>query len=261
MEVVIRPNTADAVHFTARIIAELINDKPACTLGLATGGTMEAVYADLVKMYQAKEVDFSRVTSFNLDEYIGLAPEDKNSYRYYMNHHLFDHVNIDKKRTNLPDGLAKNEDAEGERYEAAINAAGGIDLQLLGIGKDGHIGFNEPTSSFASRTRSKALTPATWRQNSMYFDPPESMPMRAFTMGIGTILDARLTLMLITGKAKADIAVQAIEGPISSMVPASALQLHKKALVVLDAEAAQNLALQEYYNWSFDHDPKWEAYR
>ena len=261
MEIIIRPDTVSAVNFTARLIADLVKSKPACNLGLATGGTMEAVYAELVRMNKANEVDFSQVTSFNLDEYIGLPPEDKNSYRYYMDHRFFNLVNIDKSRTFLPNGLAKDEDAEGARYEAAIRAAGGIDLQLLGIGKDGHIGFNEPVSSFSSRTRSKALTPETWRQNSIYFNPPESMPLRAYTMGIGTILDARMALLLITGKSKADIAVKAIEGPLSSMVPASALQLHKNVVVVLDAEAAANLTQKEYYDWSFTHDPKWENYR
>lgn len=261
MEVIIRPDTADAVKFTAKIIADLVNSKPDCNLGLATGGTMEAVYDELVKLNQAQEVDFSQVTSFNLDEYIGLPPEDKNSYRYYMDNRFFNRVNIDKSRTNLPNGLAQDEDAEGKRYENAINAAGGIDLQLLGIGKDGHIGFNEPVSSFSSRTRSKALTPVTWRQNSIYFNPPESMPLRAFTMGIGTILDARMALMLITGKSKAEIAVKAIEGPLSSMVPASALQLHKNAVIILDADAAEFLTMKDYYDWSFMHDPKWENYR
>ncbi|MCQ2378282.1 MAG: glucosamine-6-phosphate deaminase [Victivallaceae bacterium] len=261
MEVIVRPDTASAVNLTARLIADLVKAKPDCNLGLATGGTMEAVYADLVKMYQAGEVDFSKVTSFNLDEYIGLGPDDPNSYRYYMNHHLFDHVNIDKAKTNLPNGLATDYDAEGERYEKAIRDAGGVDLQLLGIGRDGHIGFNEPLSSFASRTRDKALTPETWRQNSIYFNPPESMPMSAFTMGVGTILDARSVLLLITGKSKADIAVKAIEGPLCSMVTASALQLHKHAVVILDEEAAAKLSMREYYDWVFAHDRKWANYR
>ncbi len=261
MEVIVRPTTAEAVKLTAQLIADLVKAKPNCNLGLATGATMEAVYADLVKMYQAGEVDFSKVTSFNLDEYIGLAPDDPNSYRYYMNYHLFNHINIDKSKTNLPDGLAKDYDAEGERYEKAIKAAGGVDLQLLGIGRDGHIGFNEPLSSFASRTRDKALTPETWKQNSIYFNPPESMPMSAFTMGVGTILDAKQALLLITGKSKAAIAAKAIEGPVSSMVTASALQLHQHAVVILDEEAAANLTMREYYDWVFAHDRKWANYR
>ena len=261
MEVIVQPNAAAAAQFTARLIADAIKAKPQFNLGLATGATMEAVYAELADMNKKKKVDFSKVSSFNLDEYIGLPPEDKNSYRYYMDYHLFDKINIDKKNTHLPDGMTKDEAGEGARYEAAIKAAGGIDLQLLGIGSDGHIGFNEPLSSFASRTRAKSLTPATYRQNSIYFDPPESMPMRAFTMGVGTILDARHIVMLILGAKKAGIAAQAIEGPLSSMVTGSAIQLHPSAVVVLDEGAASKLTMREYYDWVFAHEPKWANYR
>ena len=230
-------------------------------LGLATGATMEAVYADLAAMNKAGEVDFSRVVTFNLDEYIGLPPEDPNSYRYYMNKHLFSKINIDLRNTNLPNGLAEDEIEEGLRYEAAIEDAGGIDLQLLGIGNDGHIGFNEPISSLASRTRAKALTPATYAQNSVYFNPPESMPKRAFTMGVGTILDAGRVVMLITGAKKAAIAAKAIEGPVTSMVTGSALQMHPNAVVILDEAAASQLTQTDYYNWVFANEPEWEPYR
>ncbi len=261
MEVIIRPTTQEAVHLTARLIADAINAKPEFKLGLATGATMEAVYADLAAMNQRKEVDFSLVKTYNLDEYIGLPPEDKNSYRYYMNHHLFSRINIDMRNTNLPDGMAKDEIAEGERYEAAIRDCGGIDLQLLGIGSDGHIGFNEPISSLAGRTRSKALTPATYVQNSIYFNPPESMPRRAFTMGVGTILDAKRIIMLITGAKKAGIAAKAIEGPVTSMVTGSALQLHPHTVVILDEAAAAALTQKDYYNWVFANEPEWARYR
>ncbi|MDR0931933.1 MAG: glucosamine-6-phosphate deaminase [Victivallales bacterium] len=261
MEVIIRPTTKEAVNLTAKLIAEAINQKPFFKLGLATGATMEAVYADLVAMNQAKEVDFSLVHTFNLDEYIGLDPEDPNSYRYYMNKHLFSKINIDMRNTNLPNGLAEDEIAEGLRYESAIAAAGGIDLQLLGIGNDGHIGFNEPISSLAGRTRSKALTPATYAQNSVYFTPPESMPKRAFTMGVGTILGAERIVMLITGAKKAEIAAKAIEGPVTSMVTGSALQMHPRTVVVLDEAAAANLTQKDYYNWVFANEPEWKPYR
>lgn len=261
MEVIIRPTTEEAVRLTARLIAAAINKKPFFKLGLATGATMESVYAELAVMNKAKKVDFSRVITFNLDEYIGLPPEDKNSYRYYMNHHLFSRINIDPANTNLPDGMAADEIAEGARYEKAIRDAGGIDLQLLGIGNDGHIGFNEPISSLGSRTRSKALTPATYVQNSVYFNPPELMPKRAFTMGVGTILDAARVVMLITGKKKAAIAARAIEGPVTSMVTGSALQLHPNTVVILDEAAASELTQTEYYNWVFANEPEWEPYR
>ena len=261
MEVIVQPNAAAAAQFTARLIADAIEAKPQFNLGLATGATMEAVYAELAAMNARKKVDFSQVRTFNLDEYIGLPAEDKNSYRYYMNYHLFDKINIDKKNTHLPDGMTRDEADEGARYEAAIKAAGGIDLQLLGIGSDGHIGFNEPLSSFASRTRAKSLTPATYRQNSIYFDPPESMPMRAFTMGVGTILDARRIVMLILGAKKAEIAAKAIEGPLTSMVTGSAIQLHPSVVVVLDEGAASQLTMREYYDWVFANEPKWKNYR
>ena len=261
MEVIVQPNAASAAQFTARLIADAIEAKPQFNLGLATGATMEAVYAELADMNKKKKVDFSKVSTFNLDEYIGLPPEDKNSYRYYMNFHLFDKINIDKRNTNLPDGMAADEVAEGARYEAAMKRAGGIDLQLLGIGSDGHIGFNEPLSSFASRTRAKALTPATYRQNSVYFDPPETMPMRAFTMGVGTILDAKRIVMLITGAKKAGIAAKAIEGPLSSMVTGSAVQMHPATVVILDVGAASQLTMREYYDWVFANEPKWKNYR
>ena len=261
MEVIVRPDAAAAARFTARLIADAIKAKPEFNLGLATGATMEPVYAELAAMNARKEVDFSRVSTFNLDEYIGLPPEDKNSYRYYMDFHLFDKINIDMNNTHLPDGMAADEVAEGARYEAAIKRAGGVDLQLLGIGSDGHIGFNEPLSSFASRTRAKSLTPATYRQNSVYFDPPETMPMRAFTMGVGTILDAKRIVMLITGEKKAGIAAKAIEGPLTSMVTGSAVQLHPSAVVVLDEGAASQLTMREYYDWVFANEPKWKSYR
>ena len=261
MEVIIQPTEQAAVKLTARIMADQLRARPDMVFGLATGATMEAVYAELARMCREEALDFSNAKSFNLDEYIGLPAEDKNSYRYYMDHHLFNNINIKKANTHLPNGMTDDIPGEGPRYEAAIKAAGGIDLQLLGIGQDGHIGFNEPLSSLASRTRDKSLTPVTYRQNSIYFDPPESMPRRAFTMGVGTILDARRIVMLVTGKRKADIIAKAIEGPITSMVSATAIQLHPHVVVILDEAAAANLKEQEYYRWSFANEPCWEPYR
>ena len=261
MDVIIRPTKEAAVKLTAQLLADQVRNNPKSVLGLATGGTQVAVYAELVKLYQAGKVDFSQASSFNLDEYVGLSGDNENSYRYYMNDNLFSKVNIPLERTNLPDGLAADENAECARYEAAIAQAGGIDLQLLGIGEDGHIAFNEPITSLVSRTHTQALTPATLKQNSIYFDPPETMPRRAYTMGVGTIMDARKVVMLITGKAKAAIAAKAIEGPISSMVTASALQMHPDAIVILDAEAAAELTLKDYYDWSFTNEPKWKDYQ
>lgn len=261
MEVIIRPTTASAVKLTATILANALRAKPNAVLGLATGRTMEAVYAELAQMYRNEYLDFSLARTFNLDEYIGLGPENKNSYRYYMNYQLFNNINIDKRNTHLPNGLADDIETEGERYEQAIREAGGIDIQLLGIGRDGHIGFNEPLSSLASRTRAKSLTPETYAQNSPLFERPEDMPKRALTMGVGTILDSRNILMLVTGREKAEILAAAVEGPVTSMISASALQLHPHAVVVVDEEAGSALKGREYYDWIFQNEPKWTSYR
>lgn len=212
-------------------------------------------------MHRQEYLDFSLARTFNLDEYIGLGPDNCNSHRYYMNYHLFNNVNIDKRNTFFPDGLAVDQEAEGLRYDMAIKETGGIDVQLLGLGRDGHIGFNEPLSSLASRTRPKALTPETIEQNSSLFEHPEDMPRRAYTMGVGTILEARNILMLVTGQAKAEILAKAVEGPVTSMITASALQLHPRAVVVTDEEAASALKGRKYYDWVFQNEPKWAAYR
>ena len=261
MDVIICKTSADAEKLAARMIADAINAKPEFKLGLATGATMENVYAELSKLNKEGKVDFSQVRSWNLDEYAGLAPEHDQSYRYYMNKHLFNNVNIDIRNTHLPDGLAEDVEAEGPRYEAEIDGAGGIDIQLLGIGRDGHIGFNEPLSSLSSRTRAKSLTPETYEQNAPLFDKPEDMPMRAFTMGVGTILDARRLILLATGAEKADILAQAVEGPVTSMISSTALQLHPNAIVIVDEEAGAKLTGRKYYDWIFAHEPKWAAYQ
>ena len=191
MEVIIRPTTEDAVELTAKIMADALAAKPDMTFGLATGRTMEALYAKLAQMHKEDGLDFSLAKSFNLDEYAGMAPEDVNSYRYYMNHHLFNNINIDIRNTHLPVGNAPDLAAECQKYEDDIVACGGLDLQLLGIGRSGHIGFNEPLSPFRSRTRAVGLTPTTYEQNSPLFENPEDMPKRALTMGVGTVLDAK----------------------------------------------------------------------
>lgn len=261
MEVIIRPSAEEAAELTAQIIKNAVTAKPNIVLGLATGGTMENVYDKLVREYEENELDFSLVRTFNLDEYIGLPPEDENSYRFYMNKHLFKRINIDLRNTHLPNGMAEDYSAESEKYEQLIKENGGIDLQLLGIGRSGHIGFNEPLSALSSRTREKALTPITIEQNSIYFDPPESMPKRAFTMGIGTILDARKIVLLATGEAKAEVIAKAVEGPVTSMISASALQLHPKTTVIVDEAAARNLTEKDYYKWIFENEPEWQEYR
>lgn len=261
MQVIIRPDAGSACELTARLIQDEIRLDPHLVLGLATGRTMERLYDRLVEMFEAGELSLAGCTSFNLDEYIGLPTDSEHSYRSYMNRFLFDRTDIDLSRTNLPDGMAEDTVAEALRYEEGIELAGGIDLQLLGIGRSGHIGFNEPLSALQSRTRDKALTQETVDQNAPLFDKPEDMPRRALTMGIGTILDARRIIMLATGKEKAGILAKAVEGPITSMVSATALQLHPATVVIVDEEAASELTQQDYYHWIFENEPEWEAYR
>jgi glucosamine-6-phosphate deaminase len=261
MEVIIQPTKDSAAALVARIIARELRANPHLVLGLATGKTMECVYRHLVRMHREEHLDFSLCSTFNLDEYVGLFPSDPNSYRHYMNHHLFQQVNVDIRNTHLPNGMADDLDAECRKYEALIQRFGGIDLQLLGIGKAGHIGFNEPLSALRSRTRVKALTPTTIKQNSVFFGGEDRMPRRAITMGVGTIIETRRCLLLATGDSKAEIIAQAVEGPISSMVSASAMQLHPRCTVVVDEEAAANLKEKEYYRWIFDNEPDWQDYR
>ena len=261
MEVIIQSNPETAAALVARVVARELRTNPHLVLGLATGKTMERVYQHLVGMHKEQRLDFSLCTTFNLDEYVGLFPADPNSYRHYMDHHLFRHVNIDPRNTHLPNGMAADLDAECRHYEASIQRFGGIDLQLLGIGRAGHIGFNEPLSALRSRTRVKALTPTTLKQNAPFFGGEENMPRRAITMGVGTIIEARRCLLLATGESKAEIIAQAVEGPITSMVTASALQLHPRCTVIVDEAAATRLKGQGYYRWVFENEPEWEEYR
>lgn len=261
MEVILQPNQEAAAALAARIVAHDLRANPHLVLGLATGKTMECVYRHLVRMHQDEHLDFSLCSTFNLDEYVGLFPSDPNSYRHYMDHHLFRRVNIDPRNTHLPNGMAGDLDAECRHYEALIHRFGGIDLQLLGIGKAGHIGFNEPLSALRSRTRVKALTPTTLKQNAASFGGEENMPRRAITMGVGTIIEARRCLLLATGDSKAEVIAQAVEGPITSMVSASALQLHPRCTVIVDEAAAAKLKEKEYYRWIFENEPEWQDYR
>ncbi len=262
MDVIIQPTPARAEWLAAALISSALRAKPDLVLGLATGRTMEGVYRQLARMYREEGLDFSLCRTFNLDEYIGLPADHPGSYRRYMREQLFNNVNVDLDNTFLPDGLAANLDAECTAYEARIKACGGIDLQLLGIGSDGHIGFNEPLSALASRTREKALTRSTREQNAaMFGGDPEAVPTRAITMGVGTILDSGRCLMLAVGADKAAILARAVEGPITSMISASALQLHPRCTVIVDEAAAVRLQGTEYYRWVFDNEPEWAPFR
>ncbi len=262
MEVLILPDAEQAALLTARILATELKAKPQLVLGLATGRTMERVYARLVTLHKMQGLDFSCCSTFNLDEYIGLPPGHDGSFRHYMTRHLFSQVNLDSLNTFLPDGVAADTGGECRRYEASIQRVGGIDLQLLGLGSEGHIGFNEPLSALRSRTREKALAPATLIQNAAQFGGhPGRVPRRAITMGVGTILDARRCLLLVTGAAKADILARAVEGPVTAMVSASALQFHPCCQVIVDEAAAAQLQGRDYYRWIFANEPDWVAFR
>ncbi|MDO5604062.1 MAG: glucosamine-6-phosphate deaminase [Paracoccus sp. (in: a-proteobacteria)] len=245
MKVLILDTPAGAVDRAAGLIAAQLRRAPASVIGLATGGTMLPLYEKL-RATHAAGLSFAATTTFNLDEYVGLPPDDPRSYHSYMRDHLFSHIDIDPARTHLPRGNAPDPAAEAERYDAAITAAGGLDLQLLGIGQNGHIGFNEPTSSLTSRTRIKTLTQDTRAANAQYF-PDGDTPRFAITMGVGTIMDARHCLLLATGAAKAEAVARMVEGPLSAACPASVLQMHRHATVVLDHAAAARLELLEYY--------------
>lgn len=262
MQVIIRSTREKASLLAAMLIAKMVRTKPDLVMGLATGETMERIYAILVNMHTQEGLDFSLVRTFNLDEYIGLPASDPHSYHFYMNKHLFSHINIDPRNTHIPDGMAKDFPKECRDYEDRIKRCGGIDIQLLGLGSVGHIGFNEPLSALYSRTREKGLTPTTLQQNARYFGNDTSkMPTRALTMGVGTILEARRILLVATGKSKADILAKAVEGPITSMITASAIQLHPHATVITDNEAAENMVAKDYYRWIYDNEPEWAEFR
>ena len=247
MEVIIQSNAEMAACTVADLIARALSAKPDLVLGLATGCTMESVYDQLVRKHQDEGLDFSRCRTFNLDEYVGLAADDPCSYHYFMRQRFFDGVNIDRRNTYLPDGMAEDLEAECANYERLIAANDGIDLQVLGIGLNGHLGFNEPLSAFRSRTRVQTLSRVTRLQNAPLFPKPRLMPRRAITMGVGTILEARYCLLLATGLDKAEIVARAIEGPLTAMITTTALQLHPACTIVLDEEAAGNLRENDHY--------------
>jgi glucosamine-6-phosphate deaminase len=227
---------------------QAMRQKPAIVLGLATGSTPILLYKELIRRKQAGVVDFSKVTTFNLDEYVGLEPRDPNSYRFFMNNQLFEQVNVSISSTHVPSGVAEDLEKECDEYEKKISGAGGIDLQLLGVGRNGHIGFNEPGTSLASRTHVQILASQTVADNARFFGGIANVPRRAVTMGVGTILDARRIVLLAVGSNKADIVRDFIEGPVTSMVTASALQLHRDVTVVVDEAAAGKLCNRQYYD-------------
>jgi glucosamine-6-phosphate deaminase len=258
MEIIIQPDPDIASELAARIVARFVNDDRRTVLGLPTGKTPLRLYAELAKKHREDGLDFRRVTTFNLDEFVGLPPEHPSSYHAFMNEHLFRHINFDPERAHIPNGLAEDIPECCSRYERDIRESGGIDLQILGIGRQGHVGFNEPSSSLASRTRIKTLTEMTRADNAEEFGGVENVPRHVITMGIGTIMDSGMCLLLAFGKQKATAVAQAVEGPVSAMVPASILQMHEHTTVLVDEEAASELRLADYYRHVFDQKPKWQ---
>ena len=256
MEVIIQRDYEQMSRAAAQIVVEVLNTKPNAVLGMATGSTPLGLYQELVRLHKEEQLDFSRVTTFNLDEYVGLPVNHPQSYHYFMHEHFFRHVNIPPDSINIPSGTTSNYPAFCQWYEQRIEECGGIDLQILGIGSDGHIAFNEPTSSLSSRTRLKTLSKQTIDDNARFFEDRESVPIYAITMGVGTILDARKLVLVASGEAKAEAIAQAVEGPVTSVITASAIQLHQDATVIVDDEAAAGLKMRDYYEFIYEKGPQ-----
>jgi glucosamine-6-phosphate deaminase len=249
MQVIPTDTHEELGRLAAQLVAKTLNSKPDAVLGLATGSTPLGLYKELIRMHKDEGLDFSQVTTFNLDEYVGLKADHPQSYHHFMNEHLFKHINLARQNVYIPSGTTDNYEAFCQWYEQRIVDCGGIDLQVLGIGADGHIAFNEPSSSLGSRTRIKTLTRQTIEDNARFFDKPEDVPVYAITMGVGTILEAKQIMLLANGENKAEAVAGAIEGPVTSMCSASALQLHEDTTFFLDRAAASGLKMREYYEW------------
>ena len=230
-------------------MAKVLNAKPNAVLGLSTGTTSLGLYRELIRLHRDDGLDFSQVTTFNLDEYVGLTRHNPQSFCYFMHENFFRHVNIAAQNVYIPAGTTDNYVPFCKWYDRRIAECGGIDLQILGIGEDGRIGFNEPGSSLGSRTRVKTLSQQTVAANARYFDTTSEVPVSAITMGVGTILEARKIVLLANGKSKAGAIAAAVEGPITAMCTASALQLHRETHCVLDRDAASGLKMLDYFMW------------
>ncbi len=250
MRVIIVKDYEELSKKAAKIVADRLRAKPNLVLGLATGSTPVGMYAELIKMYKEEGLDFSKVRSFNLDEYCGLSPDHLQSYHYFMHHKFFNHINIKPENIYIPTGDIENAKAFCDWYEKKIKEEGGIDLQVLGIGRDGHIGFNEPGSSLSSRTRIKTLNEETVEDNSRFFEKKDDVPRYAITMGLGTILEVKECLLLVNGVNKAQAVQKCIEGPMSAEITASFLQFHPKVIIIVDEEAGKMLKRKDYYRYA-----------
>ncbi|MDQ7065514.1 MAG: glucosamine-6-phosphate deaminase [candidate division KSB1 bacterium] len=241
MLVMIKENYDEMSKEAAKQVAALVRKKPDCVIGFATGSTPLGLYKELIRMHKEEGLDFSKITTFNLDEYVGLPPEHPQSYHYFMWENLFNHINVNPSNVYIPMGMADDIDVFCEWYENKIKEVGGIDLQILGIGANGHIAFNEPGSSLGSRTRIKTLTEKTRQDNARFFSSMDEVPKYAITMGVGTIMEARRLLLLASGTSKAEAIRATVEGPIMAKYPATIVQLHRYATVIVDKDAASKL--------------------
>jgi glucosamine-6-phosphate deaminase len=257
MEIVILPTAQEVGEMAARIVADAAGRKPTAVIGLATGSSPLGIYASLEARVQRGELDFSRARAFALDEYVGLAASHPESYHNVIDRTVTRPLGMNPALVHVPDGTAPDLPAACRHYEHMIEDAGGVDVQILGIGANGHIGFNEPTSSLASRTRIKTLTPQTRVDNARFFGSPDEVPTHCLTQGLGTIMRARQAVLVAQGTAKAAAIAAAVEGPVSAMCPASVLQFHEHATVVVDEEAAAGLKLASYYKHSYANKPDW----
>ena len=239
MKVIVTPDYDALSREGARKILEAVKNKPNSVLGLATGSTPIGLYQYLVQYAKEEKVDFSQVVTFNLDEYIGLAPDHPQSYRYFMDHYLFNHINIQYENTHVPNGMAKNIEAECERYDELIKKHGGIDIQVLGVGGNGHIGFNEPNTSLTVGTHVTKLTEETIQANSRFFNTIREVPTEAITMGIGDIMKAKEVILLASGDTKSEIVSKMLEEKINTHVPVSLLQAHPQVTAIVDQLAGQ----------------------
>ena len=241
MLLIVKENYEEMSRESARIIAAAVRKKPNCVLGFATGNTPLGTYAELIRMHKEEGLDFSKVVTFNLDEYVGLPPCHERSYNYFMWKNLFDRINVDPRYVHIPMGIVENIEAHCQWYEERIDFYGGIDIQILGIGANGHIAFNEPSSSLGSRTRIKTLKKSTIQDNARFFDKKDEVPGFAITMGVGTIMEAKQLLLLASGEAKADAIKATIEGPVTAHYPATIVQMHRFATILIDRAAASKL--------------------
>ena len=259
MEVVILNGSKQIARLAADAVEDLLRSKPDAVLGLATGSSPLPVYDELAARHERDGLDFSRASGFALDEYVGLPPGHPESYREVVRREFTNRVNIRPENVHGPDGAAADIPGACRAYEEAIAAAGGVDLQILGVGTDGHIAFNEPGSSFASRTRIKSLLEQTRRDNARFFSSLADVPHHVLTQGLGTIMDARHVILLATGAQKAQAVRDFVEGPVAAICPASILQFHPHATVLLDEAAASALKLADFYRHTYDHKPSWQG--